>query len=414
MGKLVIVTLTVLIVAAMLAGGCAKPAPATPLPVPPSAPPKTLDIGIATPLTGPAASVGTNLQNATLLAIDDQNKQGGVTIGGEKYVLNGIVRDTKFDLVVGKSVAEELIFDKGVKAISGPFIADGVGVQVVTEKNKIIMFSEGSTPGRIGPNKPYTFSSFGGSMLGTTIIGAEYIQEFYPGSKTVVSITPDIPVLQITIDATKAVCQRCGLDWLGYEKFAMTVNDFMPIISRALAKKPDIIDTSTTGGTMGGVSAVLLKQLREAGFNGLIWAPTVPPAAAVLEIVPERYRTKIITSDVLVDSPIVSQAYKDTYQRYIDKFGETPIDAFGEQYNGVKAFFEFLNGQDSMDTTVWINGFEKYHWQGLFGHEAFWLGKPIYGIDRVALRPFYASEWIDGKLETRWEAPIPWELFVEQ
>lgn len=115
-----------------------------------------------------------------------------------------------------------------------------------------------------------------------------------------------------------------------------------------------------------------------------------------------------------MDSPIVSQAYKDMVQRYVKKFGAPPIDVAGEMYNVVKSFFEFLNGQDNMDTTAWMQGFEKYHWKGLFGHEAFWLGKPIYGIDRIALRPFYVSEWTDGKLETKWEAPIPWELFVEQ
>ena len=38
---------------------------------------KTLDVGIATPLTGPAAHLGTNIKNAALMAIDDQNAQGG-------------------------------------------------------------------------------------------------------------------------------------------------------------------------------------------------------------------------------------------------------------------------------------------------------------------------------------------------
>ena len=92
------------------------------LPPPAPAPPKTLDIGILTPLTGPGAYVGTNIQNAILLAIDDQNKQGGVTIAGQKYMLNPIIRDSKLDVVVGKNVAEELVFDKEVKVIAGPFV----------------------------------------------------------------------------------------------------------------------------------------------------------------------------------------------------------------------------------------------------------------------------------------------------
>ncbi len=63
---------------------------------------KTLDVGIATPLTGPAAHLGTNIKNAALMAIDDQNAQGGVKIAGETYLLNPIILDTKKDAAVGQ------------------------------------------------------------------------------------------------------------------------------------------------------------------------------------------------------------------------------------------------------------------------------------------------------------------------
>ena len=39
--------------------------------------PKTFDIGVATPLTGPAAHIGMNMKNAVLMAIEDQNVREG-------------------------------------------------------------------------------------------------------------------------------------------------------------------------------------------------------------------------------------------------------------------------------------------------------------------------------------------------
>jgi ABC-type branched-subunit amino acid transport system substrate-binding protein len=73
MRKLVTLGITVVIMAAMLVGGWAcAPEPA-----------KTLDIGVATALTGPAAYIGSQLMNGILMAIDDQNEQGGVTIVGQ-------------------------------------------------------------------------------------------------------------------------------------------------------------------------------------------------------------------------------------------------------------------------------------------------------------------------------------------
>ena len=407
--RLVLIVLVVGI--AMVA--CAKPAP-SPTPTPAPAPPKTLDIGIVTPLTGPAASLGTNMQNAILLAIDDQNNQGGVTIAGQKHMLNGIIRDSKLDLVVAKSVAEELIFDKGVKFIGGTFQFDAIGAQSVTEKNKVILFSINAAPGLCTPQKPYTFFPAGASPLALYIPGAAYIQKFYPEAKTVVTMTTDLPSLPVWVDAAKTVCPLYGFNWLGSEKFPITTKDFMPVISRTLAMKSDIIDIGGTGGDMGGTACLLLKQLREAGFNGIIWCPTVPPPSVMMEIVPEKSRTGIVTGDVVVDSPIVSQAFKDMYNRYVKKFGEPPLDIVGEMYNGVKPFFESLNGQDTTDSTAWMEVLAKLHWQGYFGHEAFWVGKPTYGIARLALRPFYVSEWTNGKIETKWEAPIPWDLFVEK
>ena len=414
MKKVFLSALAAILAAGLIFTGCTQPAPAPSQPAPPmSAPPKTLDIGLATPLTGVVAWLGINVQNAALLAIDDQNEQGGVTIAGQKYMLNAIIRDTKHDLTLGKSVAEELIFDKGIKIIAAPFQFDALGVQSATEPNKVIMLgSSVGMPGQCSSAKPYSFFCAGGSQV-LAITGAPYIHEFYPEAKNVVCMIPDLPVIAEWVEATKIVSERYGLNWLSYEKFPFDTKDFMPVISRALAKNPDIIETSLTGGAMGAMGALLIKQLREAGFDGIIWCPTVPPPPVMMEVVPEKYLTRIITHDIVVDSPIVSQAYKDMYNRYVKKFGTPPIDIVGEFYNGIKAFFEFLNGQDTMDTTVWMNGFEKYRWQGVWGREAFWVGKPIYGINRTLLWSFWVAEYINGKAETRWQAPIPYELFVE-
>ena len=137
--------------------GCAKPAPSTG-PAPAPAAPQTLDIGVAAPLTGPAANLGESINNAALMAIEDQNDQGGVTIAGQKYVLNPVIRDTKFDLLVGKYIAEELIFDKKVKVIVGPSVADSVGAQSVTEPNKVILFMLGTYRANLdGPREALYF-----------------------------------------------------------------------------------------------------------------------------------------------------------------------------------------------------------------------------------------------------------------
>ena len=375
---------------------------------------KILDIGIETPLTGPAAHLGTNMKNAAVLAMDDQNARGGIIIAGEKYLLNPIIMDCKREASIGRIVAEQLVYDKKVKVVIGPFMDAAQGAQPVLESNKIMsFFMNPTTKEMTGPSKPYTFF-FGGLIPQMFSNVYAYVQKFYPNHKTVLTICPDVPDTPVFLNSSKMMCKVYGLNWMDVEKFPYGTTDFSPFVTRVLAKKPYIIETGGTGGSMGGLCAQLIKQLREAGFKGLICVPALPPPGAVEEVVPEQYRTLIISNDIDWEAPIVSNAYRDLCRRYVKKYDIAPVDIVGQLYHVTKPFFEFLNGQDTMDTTKWMEGFAKYRWQGMYGKEASWIGETLYGINRMIVKSSWASEYVNGKLQTKWEAPIPMELFKRE
>lgn len=408
MKRILVTMLLIALVVGITTAGCTKPTP-----TPNAQPAKTLDIGIASPLTGSMSLVGTEIQNASLLAIDDQNKQGGVTIGGQKYMLNSIVRDTKQDLTLGKSIAEELIFTKGVKVIIGPFISDAIGAQSVTEPNKVItFFARPTIAAMVGPQKPYSFfwtpplEQLYGNPLA-------YIQKFYPEAKTVLSFSPDIPSLPSFVTALQTVLPQSGLKWLGVQKFPLNTKDLTPVIARGLTQNPDVVDLCCAGA-MAGLGSVLIKQLREAGFKGPIIVPTSPSRGEVEEVVPKEYLYNVVIGYIDINSPLVTEAYKGVYQRFKAKFQSEPDAAIFQVYNPISAFFQFLNGQPTMDTSAWMDGFGKYHWQGIYGFENYWVGKKVLGIDRYVLQCPWVSDYKDGKLETVFTAPIPYDLFVEK
>jgi branched-chain amino acid transport system substrate-binding protein len=415
MKKLAISVLGAAIVLAVLLGGCAAPASVPPpSSAPAAAPPKVLKIGVSSPLTGSAAEHGTNIQNGALMAIDDQNAEGGVTIGGQKYTLQAVVRDNKWDIMQSRSVAEELVFNEGVKAIAGTFVQDSVGTQTVTEKNKVILFPlVVVVPSMTGPDKPFTFFT-GYPFIQMYDDKLAYIQKFYPNDKKILSMVIDLPDLEAFMGSIKTLAPRYGLDWQGYEKFPITITDFSPVISRVLAKNPDIIDLAQLG-TLGGLGGLEIKQIRQAGFKGIIMVPGAVPEQVIAEVVPKEYQYKIVCSMLKPDTPIPGDAYKGFNERYQKKFNEFPTNALPYlEYNPVKGFFQFLNGQDSMDTTAWMQGFEKYHWQGLWGFDSYWIGKPMYNINRIILGPSFVYEYVDGKLDVKWEAPLPYALLKEQ
>ena len=340
---------------------------------------KTLDIGIATPLTGPAANVGNNYRNGVLLAIENWNAKGGVTIGGQKYLLNPIVRDTKFNPATAKTVAEELVYDKKVKVIFGPSQVDMSGMQPVTEENKVIVFSQSPYKEGTGPGKPFTFF-LGGNPDKMYALGALYLKKYYPQAKKVVSTFADLPDAQTWTEAAKTASARFGFTWLGMEKYPANTTDFSSVIARILAKKPDIVDTSASGGAMGAVLPILVKQLRQAGFDGPIWMPTVPPPGVMEEAVPKQFLNEITTNDVDLGSPVVTKAYKDLYNLSVTKYKVHPINLMFIVYDGANALFEFLNTQSTMDTTAWVQGFEKYRWKNIYGHEGRWVGNRCSGL----------------------------------
>ncbi len=163
---------------------------------------------------------------------------------------------------------------------------------------------------------------------------------------------------------------------------------------------------------MGAVLPILVKQLRQAGFDGLIWMPTVPPPGVMDQAVPKQYLNKIETNDVDLTSPVVTKAYKDLYALYESKFKAHPINLLFMVHDGANALFEFLNTQNTMDTTAWLQGFEKHRWKSVYGRENRWVGKPIFGVNRFMIDSLWVSEWKDGKIQnTQVVEKFPWEWF---
>jgi ABC-type branched-subunit amino acid transport system substrate-binding protein len=288
-------------------------------------------------------------------------------------------------------------------------------VQMVTEKNKVIgFFCVPTIPSMSSPSKPYSFFT-GGNPLMLEASGIQYLQKFYPEAKTTVSMVPDVTDLPLWENAAKTLCPRFGLNWLGTEKFPVTTQDFSPIITRVLAahKDMEILDTSLCG-SLGAQGAIMVKQLRQAGYDGLLWMPIFPAPTTFEEIVPAEYRTKTIHLEIDPEAQIVSEACRDLYHRYEQKYKMGALIADAEFYNGVKAFFKFLNGRDDTDTTAWATEFEKYRWDGIWGTESYWVGMPMYGINRILLRGSLVSEYVNGKLETKWNAPVLRDLIEGQ
>jgi len=240
------------------------------------------------------------------------------------------------------------------------------------------------------------------------------VAHYYPEAKTVVTIINDIPDIPLFVGAAEQSCKELGWTYLGYEKVPGDTKDFSPVIQRVMAKKPDIVDLSNLGGSMGAACPVAIKQLREQGFDGPIAIPASPPEDAMQEIIPPKSFNKIVSKYAFADGSIVTPEYSDILERTAAKFDIVPTNVVPLEYNALKGFFQFLNTQDTMDTTVWMQGFEQYRWENPWGTESFWCGKPLHGINRSILAESWVTYYVDGKPICEWEPYLPLEWFVEE
>jgi len=386
------VFLAILIASGLVLSGCSNSSTGT------NAEVKYFDVGVGTILSGPAANLGLNFQRGVQMAIDDLNAEGGVVIGGQKYTLRLIARDTKFDPATAKTVAEEFVYDKKVKVIFGPSQNEMTAMQQITNDNKVFLFGMSPMPELTNKDLPYNFF-LGGIAEEMVLSGMDYAAKAYPAAKRVISFEPDLPDASLWGDASKAVCTQYGLNWLGMEKFPFTTQDFAPFAQKLLSYNPDIIDLCGSGGATGAVVGTMIKQIREAGFNGVFVLPTAPPPG-ILDTLPVEYLNKVICNVVDENSTVAAKAYTDLIKRYQKEYGSLPIDFLQSVYNGAYGFFSFINGQKDMDTQRWMTEFANYKWTAAYGQQSSWIGTEVWGINRAERTTYWVSEYKNGQLYT--------------
>lgn len=99
---------------------------------------------------------GIQVKKCLELLAEQLNKAGGLVVKGEKYLVEMIVYDDKFQADPGRVAFERLVYGDKVKAIfsygSAPVLA---GIEV-TEPNKVLLLTGAFAPQVMSPKYKYT------------------------------------------------------------------------------------------------------------------------------------------------------------------------------------------------------------------------------------------------------------------
>lgn len=232
-------------------------APATP----PPAAEMVVKIGFASPLTGPQAHIGTDIQNGALLAVEDLNAKG-LEIGGQKIRLELVSEDDEANPTKAATVAQKLV-DAKVVAVVGHFNS---GASIPASK----IYSDAGIP-QISPsstNPKYTQQGFkttfrvvaNDDQQGPT--DARYAVEKLKAKKIAV-IDDSTAYGQGLADTFEATAKGMGAAIVAREHTTDKDTDFKAILTNIKGKGPDLV-------FFGGIdpqAGPMRKQMAELGLK---------------------------------------------------------------------------------------------------------------------------------------------------
>jgi ABC-type branched-subunit amino acid transport system substrate-binding protein len=319
---------------------------------------KTLRIGVMVCLTGWFSTFDTLEWEEAQVARDMLNERGGITIDGQKYLIELIAEDCKSTNEGVVAAATKLVYDKKVKFIAGPAAFFSAAANQITESNKVLRTSAFTcmTPEEFGPKTPYTFLCHN-ATLEHAIVGVTALKKVFLRVKKVDFVTAEA-------GGTVPFCDppiRKLLKENGYSVVGKTIvypdemADFSPIAAK--------LATSGSDGVFWGNGlpehvGKALKGLRELGYNKPVVFMSSASPEDIKRIAGEAASTYFATTGITLGMPDTPPIMAEMQNRLIAKYGsERSIHL--QIVNCIWGIAEAIRNAQSLDPTVVRDTWEK-------------------------------------------------------
>ena len=394
MNRFLVIFLIFALISGLAIAGCA-PKPAAPTPA------KTLKVGISADFSSVAAGWGIPIARSIELAAEQINAEGGVKIGRDTYLIETIRADNTFTSEGGKTSAERLIYrDKVHFILGGVSTHDTLGVQMVTTPAQVINIStcwEKKAIKEEGkPTTPYAFKSLPTPRETTRGI-FDYIKKTYPEVKRFAIVAPNLMSSLFSAQLQETYARHIGWEIVFKEHFEYGTRDFYPVLTKALAAKPDLIEISDAGISDMGL---LVKQAREMGYKGPITNDTPVLGPDVFSIAGIEAFEGFIAHEFTTFGPNGTPEYIAFAESFEKKHG-TWTTWILSQAGALQCVVQAMQDVGNVDDTDAIVEALETSTFKVYGYNLSFGGAGYYGKARMLGQPIMVVEVEGGKIEPK-------------
>ena len=352
-----------------------------------------LKLGVVGVLSGPAAQWGLALKGAVEFVAAEAERDGLIKIDGAPCKISVVAIDSKYT-AEGAAAAGNTLAGQGVKFIVGAIGSPELtGIKPIAKRNAMLVLGNSYAKDALGPQWPLVFHVGPGPSGWAAPIVKIAKDKF--GMKSVVLVAPNdqggTDIASVDADAYK----KNGIAAVE-EYYQRGTTNFAPIVTRILNAKPEAVDLASSPP---GDAGIMVKQLRQAGFEGPIGRLGGPGYGEISRVAggDAVLRDFYWYEPVLIDEKV--QLIADEYKKLLGS--ERPENnLFFQWVSGTRMLLKAIAQAGTVaDTEKVAQALRALPVSDPNIGQGHWIGQEFFGINQELSFPFGVGLVVNGQAQ---------------
>ncbi len=356
-----------------------------------------LKIGALDALTGFMAPGEAPINQGEQLSVQWINDKGGITIKGQKYLINLVTEDTK-STGEGSIAAATKLVGEGIKFFVGGIAPhENVALNSVLTPAKVTRISnyECLNPGELGPNNPQTFAAQTAAGGLRPILA--YLKEIAPKAKTIAWVCPADGGLADRQRVFGPIADKAGFKVIYSAEYPQETQDFTPVVQKALKSGADVL--FSFDGWPYHIGSIT-KTSRTLGYTGPMFSTPPNNIRDVVEVAGKEAAEGYFGASWDVYSSRMAPVMQEIVKRSEAKTGGKANFWHSFGWHTVWSLAQAIEAAQSLDPVAVANNWKTMKTIQTPTGTGTMGGLKTFGINSVACSPLWIVKVANGELVT--------------